>query len=273
MSSQADLLLKQVLASFDGAPDARLREIMQAAVRHLHALAREVGLTSDERRAAVAFLTAVGDMTSAERQEFELLSDTLGLSSLVETSSSPDGATLQTLTGPFYAAGSPRRQFGESMVERDDGDPPAILRGQVTSVDGAPIPDAAIDVWQTATNRRYAIQDSDQPRFNLRGIYATDAEGRYEIRTVRPVPYTIPDDGPVGKLLERARRHPWRAAHIHLLVSADGYLPLTTEVFDSASDYLDSDAVFGVAPELILNFVPDGEGIHTATFDIVLRAA
>src|SRR5579884_3373586 len=116
MSSQSDLLLEQVLATFEDTADPRLREIVIAAVRHLHAFAHEVGLTSEERRAAVAFLTAVGEMTSEDRQEFELLSDTLGLSSLVETSSTPDGATLRTLTGPFYAPGSPRRGFGESMI-------------------------------------------------------------------------------------------------------------------------------------------------------------
>lgn len=273
MTSHPDLLLEQVLATFDATPDPRLREIMQGVVRHLHALARELELTSDERRAAVAFLTAVGHMTGEDRQEFELLSDTLGLSSLVETGSTPDGATLQTLTGPFYAPGSPNRGVGESMVERDDGDPPAILRGRITDLDGTPVAKATIDVWQTATNRRYAIQDPAQPRFNLRGIYASDADGRYEIRTVRPVSYTIPDDGPVGMMLELTRRHPWRAAHIHLFVTAEGYAPLTTEIFDAASDYLDSDAVFGVAPELILEFAPDGDGIDAATFDMILRAA
>jgi catechol 1,2-dioxygenase len=266
-------LLEQVLASFDATPDARLREIVQSAVRHLHAFAREVDLRTDERRAAVRFLTAVGQMSGEKRQEFELLSDSLGLSSLVETSSTPVGATLRTLTGPFYAPGSPRRRFGESMVERDDGDPPAILRGRVSDVHGAPVPGGTLDVWQTASNRLYAIQDPAQPRFNLRGIYETDSEGFYEIRTIRPVSYTIPDDGPVGRMLELTRRHPWRAAHIHLLVEAKGYEPLTTEVFDAASDYLDSDAVFGVAPELILDFTPDANGISAATFDIVLRAA
>jgi catechol 1,2-dioxygenase len=265
-------LLEQVLASFDATPDARLREIVQSAVRHLYAFAREVDLRTDERRAAVRFLTAVGQMSGEKRQEFELLSDTLGLSSLVETSSTPVGATLRTLTGPFYAPGSPRRRFGESMVERDDGDPPAILRGRVSDVHGAPVPGGTLDVWQTASNRLYAIQDPAQPRFNLRGIYETDSEGRYEVRTIRPVSYTIPDDGPVGQMLELTGRHPWRAAHIHLLVEAEGYQPLTTEVFDAASDYLDSDAVFGVAPQLILEFTPDADGIDTATFDIVLRA-
>jgi catechol 1,2-dioxygenase len=272
MSSHPDLLLAQVLASFDDTPDRRLREIVHAAVRHLHSFAREVELRTDERRAAIRFLTAVGRMSGDERQEFELLSDTLGLSSLVETSSTPDGATLRTLTGPFYAPGSPRRSFGESMVERDDGDPPAILRGRVTDVTGAPVKNATLDVWQTASNRLYAIQDPAQPRFNLRGIYETDAAGRYEIRTIRPVSYTIPDDGPVGRMLELTRRHPWRAAHIHLLVEAEGFEPLTTELFDASSDYLDSDAVFGVAPELILEFAVDADGIAAATFDIVLRA-
>lgn len=273
MRSQSDLLLDQALASFADTPDPRLRELMQAAVRHLHEFAREVGLRTEERQQAIRFLTAVGQMSGAERQEFELLSDTLGLSSLVETSSTPDGATLRTLTGPFYAPGSPRRGFGESMAERDDGDPPAILRGRITDQAGAPIADASLDVWQTASNRLYAIQDPQQPRYNLRGIYSSDAGGHYEIRTVRPVSYTIPDDGPVGQMLAACARHPWRAAHIHLLVEADGYLPLTTEVFDAASDYLESDAVFGVAPELILEFVPDGDGVRVATFDIVLRSA
>lgn len=265
-----DLLLDQVLETFAGTSDARLREIMTAVVRHVHALARELQLTTEERRAAVRFLTAVGQMCDDVRQEFELLSDVLGLSSLVETSSTADATTIHTLTGPFYAAGSPHRGFGDSMVDRDDGDLPAVLRGRVTDVAGNPVTGAEMDVWQNASNRLYAIQDPKQPEFNLRGKYTTDADGRYEIRTIRPVPYTIPDDGPVGAMLEATGRHPWRAAHIHLLITADGYRPLTTEVFDAGSDYLDSDAVFGVAPELIIRFEADGDGTVVAVFDIVL---
>src|SRR5690349_16978467 len=180
-----DLLVEQVRAAFAATPDPRLRVLLEAVVRHLHAFAREVELTSDERRAAVAFLTDVGQACTAVRQEFELLSDTLGLSTLVETSATPEGATLHTLTGPFYAAGSPARAFGESMVEWDGGGAPAIVRGRVTDEAGAPIARATLDVWQNAPNRRYAIQDPDQPKFNLRGIYTTDAEGRYELRTIR----------------------------------------------------------------------------------------
>jgi protocatechuate 3,4-dioxygenase beta subunit len=268
-----DLLSEQVLATFAGTPDERLRTMIEALVRHLHAFAREVELDSDERRRAIAFLTAVGQLSSDSRQEAELLSDVLGLSSLVESSSTPDGTTTQTLTGPFYAPGSPRRAFGASMVERDDGDPPAILRGRVSDLTGRPLAGASLDVWQNASNRLYAIQDPQAPEFNLRGIYETDADGRYEIRTVRPVPYTIPHDGPVGALLAATGRHPWRAAHVHLLVTHPGHRPLTTEVFDAASDHLDSDAVFGVAPELVLRFEPGEDGIAAATFDIVLHAA
>lgn len=265
-------LLEQVLATFDDTPDPRLREIVSAAVRHLHAFATEVGLTTEERRAGVRFLTAVGLISDEVRQECEMLSDVLGLSSLVETASTPEGVTLQTLTGPFYAPGSPRRGFGESMIERDDGDERAVLRGRVTDVDGQPIAGASLDVWQNASNRLYAIQDAEQPAFNLRGIYETDADGRYEIGTILPVSYGIPDDGPVGALLAATARHPWRAAHIHLLVTAPSYRPLTTEVFDAGSDYLESDAVFGVAPELVLDFRPDPDGVRTATFDIRMTA-
>jgi protocatechuate 3,4-dioxygenase beta subunit len=271
-SFSPELLLDQVLETFDATSDPRLREIVRALARHLHAFAREVGLRTAERTTAVRFLTAVGLKCDEVRQEFELLSDVFGLSSLVETSSTPEAGTIRTLTGPFYAPGSPARAFGASMIERDDGDPSAILRGRVTDLDGRPVAGAVLDVWQNASNRLYAIQDPDQPTFNLRGKYTTDAQGRYEIRTIRPVSYTIPDDGPVGALLRATGRHPWRAAHIHVLVTADGYQPLTTEVFDSESDYLDSDAVFGVAPALIVRFEPDGDGGSVATFDIVLAA-
>jgi len=268
-----ELLLEQVLQTFARTPDARMREIIAAVVRHVHALAREVKLDSSERRAAVQFLTAVGHKSDQVRQEFELLSDVLGLSSLVETSSTAEAATIQTLTGPFYAPGSPFREFGASMVERDDGGAAALLRGRVTDVAGKPVPGAVLDVWQNNSNGLYAIQDPQQPTFNLRGKYTTDTGGRYEIRTIRPVPYTIPDDGPVGALLQATGRHPWRAAHIHLLVTASGYPPLTTEVFPADSDYLDSDAVFGVAPELIVRFEPGNDGTAVATFDVVLAPA
>jgi len=263
-------LLGEVLSAFADTPNRRLAALIARLVEHLHAYAREMNLDAAERRAAIEFLTAVGQMSGPTRQEFELLSDVLGVSSLVETLSSCDGATLQTLTGPFYAPGAPIRGFGETMVERSRGGSPAVLEGQVSSVDGEPLGGAELDVWQNAENRLYAIQDPEQPEGNLRGRYRARPDGSYQIRTIRPVPYPIPDDGPVGALLRQTGRHPWRAAHVHVLVTHEGHLPLTTEVFDAESDYLDSDAVFGVAPELVLHFGEDDDGVARARFDIVL---
>jgi protocatechuate 3,4-dioxygenase beta subunit len=271
--SQADILLRQVLATFEATPDPRLRELMTAAVRHLHAFAREVNLSHDERSAGVLFLTAVGQMCAGVRQEFELLSDTLGLSSLVETSVSGPGATLQTLTGPFYSEGAPLREFGENFNEYPLlEDIPVVIRGVVTDLDGNPVPDATIDVWQNASNRQYAVQQPGvQPPNNLRGKWVTGPDGRYEFRTIKPVSYAIPDDGPVGAMLRATGRHPWRAAHIHLKITAAGHRPLITELFDRDSDYLDDDAVFGVAEALILDFTEDASGELAAVMNLVLE--
>jgi protocatechuate 3,4-dioxygenase beta subunit len=250
-------LLDEVLATLRP-EDPRLREVLDAAVRHLHAFVAEVGLTHAEWESGIAFLTEVGRACTAERQELILLSDTLGVSSLVELSSAgvSPGVTENTVLGPFYVAGSPDRGFGESMLE--DGDPgqSALVTGRVLDPTGRPVPGATLDVWQNASNRLYAVQDPDQTPTNLRGRYTTDAQGRYALRTIRPVPYPIPDDGPVGRLLALTGRHPWRPAHIHFLVTAPGHRSVTTHVFDADSDYLDSDAVFGVRDSLVRTFAP-----------------
>jgi catechol 1,2-dioxygenase len=247
---------------------------MTALVRHLHAFAIEVRLTDGEWLRAIQFLTATGHITDDVRQEFVLLSDTLGLSSLVDMINHSDVdalATEPTILGPFYVPASPWREFGASMVEYDDGGEPTVLRGAVTGEDGTPVPGAQLDVWQNAATGFYAVQQPDvQPTTNLRGRYRADGAGRFEIRTVRPVPYPIPDDGPVGALLRATGRHPWRAAHIHLKVSAPGYVPLTTHVFDRRSDYLDSDTVFGVKESLIEDFVPGEDGVLVCERDIAL---
>lgn len=270
----ADRLLDQVLATFGDIPNARLAEVIPPLVRHLHAFAREVDLTGDERSAAVAFLTAVGHTCTESRQEFELLSDVMGLSSLVETNTSGEGATLQTLTGPFYSPGAPWRELGDSINEMPmPDDIPVRVTGVVQDRSGEPIEGAVLDIWQNATNRLYAVQDSNQPPGNLRARFATGPDGRYRFITVKPVSYSIPDDGPVGALLERTNRHPWRAAHIHFLVTAPGCRPLTTEIFDADSDYLQDDAVFGVADELIVTFAPQADGWLEAVFDITLEPA
>lgn len=273
-SMTEDDLLAEIQRRLEKTSDARLREIMQSLVKHLHAFVREVKLTDDEWFAGIRFLTDTGHITDEVRQEFILLSDTLAVSSLVDLINhghDDKSATEPTILGPFYVPQSPERGFGESMVEYDDGGEPAILRGQVRSVDGTPIAGAVIDVWQNAATGFYAVQQpEEQGANNLRGIYRSDDQGRYEIRTVRPVPYPIPADGPVGKLLEDTGRHPMRAAHIHYQLSADGYHHLTTHLFDRTSEYLDSDAVFGVKDSLIKDFVTDADGTLVCEHDFVL---
>ena len=251
-----DELGEAVLASFDACPDPRLRDLMQALVRHLHAFAVETGLTEREWAQAIAALTATGHITDDVRQEFVLWSDTLGLSMLVDALAHPSStaATESTVLGPFYAPGSPLRDYGESMIEAPAG-VPTLVHGRVLGADGAPIAEAELDVWQNGDNRLYAVQDAESAEDHLRGRYRTRSDGAYAFVGVRPVPYTIPSDGPVGQMLTRTGRHPWRPAHIHMIVSADGYQSLTTHIFDAESAYLDSDAVFAVKPSLLRNFV------------------
>jgi catechol 1,2-dioxygenase len=269
-----DEITEEVVARLAATPDERLRDVMQALVRHLHAFAKEVRLTDAEWMAGIQFLTAAGHITDSVRQEFILLSDTLGLSTLVDTINHSDVeslATEPTILGPFYVAESPWREFGASMVEYDDGGEPTILRGAVKDEDGAAIAGAVVDVWQNAATGFYAVQQPDeQPSTNLRGRYLTNEAGEFEIRTVRPVPYPIPDDGPVGKLLQATGRHQWRAAHIHVKASADGFTPLTSHIFDRRSDYLDTDTVFGVKDSLIEDFLPGDDGVLVCQHDIVL---
>ena len=272
-----DDLTDEVVARLAATPSPRLRAVMSALVRHLHAFVKEVRLTDQEWLVGIRFLTATGHITDDVRQEFVLLSDTLGLSSLVDLINHSDVESLgtePTILGPFYVPASPQREFGASMVEYDDGGEPAVLRGTVRDENGQPIPGATIDVWQNAATGFYAVQQPDvQPPTNLRGVYRTDEQGRYEIRTVRPVPYPIPADGPVGELLANTGRHPWRAAHIHAKVSAAGFEPLTTHLFDRDSEYLDTDTVFGVKESLIRHFVTGEDGVLRCESDFVLRRA
>jgi protocatechuate 3,4-dioxygenase beta subunit len=274
--SQLDELLDDVISRYEGSPDARLREITEAAVRHLHAFAREVNLQRDEWFAGVQFLTACGKISDDVRQEFILLSDTLGVSALVEflTHAGAEGSTENTVLGPFFVPGSIEREFGESMLVDDDEGDRVVIRGTITDVDGQPIEGVKIDAWQNATNRFYACQQPGvQSEMNLRGVYRSRADGTYELRTVRPVPYPIPDDGPAGKLLKDNGRNWWRPGHTHLWVSAPGYKDLITHVFDETSEFLTTDAVFGVRPSLVRAFEKDDTGELAATFDIVLDRA
>jgi hydroxyquinol 1,2-dioxygenase len=244
-----------VVASFDGCADPRLRELMQAFVGHLHAFACEVELSEAEWLGMIEALTASGRITDEHRQEFILWSDALGLSMLVDALTHPAaaGVTESTVLGPFYVAGSTERGYGEAMFEEPAGTP-AWVQGRVLSSEGTPIADAELDVWQNGDDRLYAVQRADAPEHHLRGRYRTRGDGSYAFLGVRPVPYPIPDDGPVGKMLAATGRHPWRPAHIHLIVRAPGFRSVTTHVFDAASAYLDSDAVFAVKRSLVREF-------------------
>ncbi|OXI31887.1 6-chlorohydroxyquinol-1,2-dioxygenase [Burkholderia sp. AU16741] len=248
-------LTEQVVASFASTQDARLRTLMQSLVRHVHAFVRETELTEAEWMAAIGFLTETGKMCDdVVRQEFILLSDTLGVSMLVDRINHrfATGATETTVFGPFYIEGMPDRAYGENMAFTPGT--PVVVHGRVLTTDGAPVPDAVLDVWQTAENGMYSGQDTEQPHGNLRGRYHADAEGRYAIVTILPVSYPIPTDGPVGKMLDATGRHPWRPAHLHFMIDAPGHRTLVTHLFDKNDKYLHSDAVFGVKPSLMVSY-------------------
>lgn len=256
MRTTPEQITQQVVSSFDTAPP-RLREVMSALVCHLHAFAIEVGLTNEEWVEAINVLTATGHITDERRQEFILWSDALGFSMLVDALEHdlPEGATESTVLGPFFVANSPLREYGENIAEQAAGDPTWVY-GRVVALDGTPLAGAELDVWQNGDNRLYAVQDPNAPEEHLRGRFTTREDGTYAFIAVRPVPYPIPDDGPVGRMLSSAGRHPWRPAHIHIIARAPGHRTLTTHVFDSTSDYLDSDAVFAVKESLLRTFTP-----------------
>lgn len=279
-------LTEQVVARFADTPDARLRTLMQALVRHLHAFVHEVEPTEAEWLAAIRFLTETGQMCDdVVRQEFILLSDTLGVSMLVDAINHryTTGATDTTVFGPFYIEGMPERAYGENMAFTPGT--PALVHGRVLTTDGEPVANALLDAWQTANNGMYSGQDPAQPHGNLRGRYRTDAQGRYAIRTIVPVCYPIPTDGPVGRMLEATRRHPWRPAHLHFMITAPGHSALVTHLFNQNDPYLDSDAVFGVKDSLRVDYDerPAGEalgrafgfegGFREARYDFVLERA
>lgn len=277
-------LTETVVDSFAGA-DPRLREIMHSLVRHLHAFVSEVGLSEDEWNAGIEFLTRTGHMTTGERQEWILLSDVLGVSMLVVglNNRRPPGATESTVFGPFFVQGSPAVEFGGDLARGAPGDP-CYMTGRIVSVDGDPVPGARIEVWQSDENGFYDVQYEHLPAPQGRGHLYSDDEGRYAFWSVRPVAYPIPHDGPVGELLEAARRSHMRPAHVHFMVTADGYQRLITHVFDGTDDYLGSDAVFGVRDQLIATFerreagiAPDGRAVdgpyYVLEYDLVLAPA
>lgn len=265
----ADRSAEIVAASFGGATDERLKEILTSLVRHTHAFVKDVGLTADEWAAGLRFLTETGHKCDDTRQEFILLSDVLGVSMLVDAVNNPsDGrCTESTVEGPFHLVDSPPRALGDSIDETGEGGEPCLVTGRVTDSDGTPVAGASVDVWHADADGFYDVQrPGEVPDRNLRGLFTTDEDGRYWFRTIVPRFYPVPTDGPVGGLLAATGRHAFRAAHIHVEVSAPGVRTLTTHLFVDGSPYLDSDAVFGVKAALIRTFAevddPDRAAAH-----------
>ncbi|MQA33137.1 intradiol ring-cleavage dioxygenase [Modestobacter roseus] len=242
-----------VAASFADTPDPRLRQVLTSLVQHLHAFVKDVELTEEEWAVAIDFLTRTGQLSDDVRQEFILLSDVLGVSMLVETINHRSGgtATESTVLGPFHVVESPPRALGDDIALDGKGTP-CLVSGRVTGPGGEPLAGASVDVWQTNEDGFYDVQQPDvQPAGNLRGMFTVDGDGRFWFRSVVPRYYPIPDDGPVGQLLAATGRHPYRPAHLHVIVAAPGHRTVTTHVFVADSPYLDSDAVFGVKESLV----------------------
>ncbi|MEM8631458.1 MAG: dioxygenase [Pseudomonadota bacterium] len=234
--------------------DPRLREVMQGLATHLHTFAKEVNLTHAEWQKGIEFLEWAGQISDAERHEFVLLSDVLGLSSLVDMINTHPQGTSSSVLGPFHISGAPAIPFGHDM-KRDYEGIVLLAQGRITDTEGTPIEGAELDIWQTAPNGLYSSQDPDQDTYSFHGIQTTGADGRYGFTTVRPVSYTVPTDGPVGQILEATGRHPWRPSHLHYIVKAEGYRPLVTEIFPADDPYLDEDTVFGVRDDLVMTYV------------------
>jgi hydroxyquinol 1,2-dioxygenase len=280
-----DNITRAVIGMHASAGNARLRELMTRVVQNLHAFAREVDLTEEEWFQGINFLTEIGHITSDTRQEFILLSDTLGLSMLVTAlnNKKPEGCTESTVFGPFHVENSPRVALGGDVANGAQGEP-CFVRGTVTDLQARPVPYAELQVWQADAAGNYDVQYAEDHTHRARATLYADAAGRFHFKTVRAEAYPIPHDGPVGKMLEALGRHPWRPAHLHFMITAPGYERLITHVFRDGDKYLDSDAVFGVRSSLIADWVEHPAGVapdssrsevpfYTLDFSFVLNPA
>jgi hydroxyquinol 1,2-dioxygenase len=266
-------LTEAVIARLADTPDPRVKEIMTSLVSHLHAFAREVKLTEAEWFQGIEFLTRVGHMTDDKRQEFILLSDTLGLSMLTVAMNNdkPPGCTEATVFGPFHVAGAPHYELGEDVANGAIGEP-CEVRGMVRGTRGEPVPGAVIEVWQADAQGKYDVQREELKRHQARGVLEAGPDGEYRFRTILAQAYPIPDDGPVGDMLRATGRHPWRPAHLHFMITAPGYETLITHVFRNGDPYLDSDAVFGVRESLVADWAKQPDGSWRVEYDFVLNA-
>ena len=251
-ANSAEIVISRIAAD----TDPRLRQIVSVLVKHLHAAVKELEPSQDEWLQAIQFLTATGHKCDDWRQEFILLSDVLGVSMLVDAINNrkPSGASESTVLGPFHIDGAPELEMGADICLDQKGEP-MLVRGRILDIKGNPINAAKIDVWQANDEGFYDVQQQGiQPEFNLRGVFRTGADGAYWFRGVKPKYYPIPDDGPVGQMLQALGRHPYRPAHLHYIITANGFAPLTTHIFDPDDKYIHSDAVFGVKQSLMAKF-------------------
>ena len=248
---------KAVKESFKTEPGSRFEQLLQGLIDHLHDYTRENNITHEEWMGVLNFLYDCGQISTPERHEFILLSDVLGFSALVDMINTKGGATEGSNLGPFYLDNSPRKALGSDLADNRDG-VTVLVHGKVTDSLHNPLPGAIVDTWQADAAGTYPIQEQEkgQDKYDLRGVFETDAEGRYYYTTVLPKPYTVPYDGPVGDLLRAGNRHAWRAAHLHYMVRAPGMTSITTEVFFENTEYIDNDAVFGVRRSLIAKIQP-----------------
>ena len=233
--------------------DPRTMFLLTKMVEHLHAFAKETQLTHAEWARALKFATDAGNITDDVRNEFVLISDVTGLSSLVDMIGSQHDGTSSSVLGPFHSVGAPLLPVGGDLKKDNDG-ATVVVEGFVKDVNGNPVNGAVIELWQTAENGLYYSQDGDQQDFNLTCSMKTGPDGRYALTTVKPAPYKVPDDGPVGELFRATGRIPWRPSHLHFIVQAPGLKSLVTEVFADGDPYLDRDAVFGVREDLIMRY-------------------
>lgn len=251
--------------------DPRLKAVMEVITRKLHEAVKEIEPTEAEWMQAILFLTETGHMCTDWRQEFILLSDTLGVSMLVDAINNrkPSGASPSTVLGPFHVAGAPELPMGSDICKDHKGAPMRVS-GRIVDTAGNPVPGARLDVWQANDEGFYDVQQQGiQPEFNLRGVFRTGADGKYWFRGVKPKFYPIPDDGPVGRMLAALGRHPFRPAHLHYILEAEGFERLVTHIFDPDDPYIRSDAVFGVKEELMAEFrwIDDPAAMAEAGFE------
>jgi len=267
-------VLQIALQAMERTPDARLRSVMAALTRHLHAFVREVELSEDEFERALEFLVAIGQASGETKNEVVLAADLLGVSTLVAllNNQDPQGESPAALLGPFWRANAPLCDDGESIARSETPGVPLEVAGTVRDSAGRPVADAILDVWQASPVGLYENQDPAQQDMNLRGRFKTDAEGRFHFRSVRPAGYPVPTDGPCGDLLRAQLRHPNRPAHLHFMVSKPGHKVLVTQVFADDDENLESDPVFGVTRKLIGRYeLEEGGQRATLQHDFVLE--